>query len=457
MHQASFNQDSSKTNPSPDLGWGLRVGWGVGSLGSTTLINGVSFVGLFYFSSILGISPALAGSLLFIAKLYDIFTDPLMGYISDRSNTRWGRRRPFLLVAALLSGAAFLMLFNVPTLSGGALTGYLLASLLLYATGYTLFNIPYLAMPAEMTSSYHERSRLMSARVVFAALGILAGGSLATALISYWGGDREAYRNMSWVLAAIISGSMLAAFFGTSRAVHTQHITSTLSWRAQLKLMATNQPYIILMGAKLLHMFGVALANSALLFLVTGVLQRDTAAVAFLVLISTGGTLASVPIWLSIAQRLGKRNCYWLAMAILLPFTLSWLVATPSESVFFFGLRGLGIGVATAGLTLAAQAMLPDTIDHDAKRCGLRREGVFTAGYSFMEKTAFALGPLILGILLEAYSYSTEDRSVSNSQANHAILLGAAVLPAAASLLSAAVLWFYQLDSSYLHGGTNES
>ncbi len=457
MNRDSADQNAREIEASPDLGWGLRIGWGIGSLGSTTLINGVSFIGLFYFSKILGMSPALAGSLLFIAKLYDIFTDPLMGYASDRSNTRWGRRRPYLLVAALLSGVAFLMIFNVPALSGDALTGYVLIGLLLYATGYTLFNIPYLAMPAEMTDSYHERSRLMSARVVFAALGILAGGSLATALISYWGGDREAYGKMSWVLGAIISGSMLAAFLGTRRAIHTRHVSSALTWRAQLKLMATNQPYIILMGSKLLHMFGVALANSALLFLVTGVLQRDTAAVALLVLISTAGTLASVPVWLTIAQSLGKRNCYWLAVAILLPCTLSWLTATPTESVLLFGLRGLGIGVATAGLTLAAQAMLPDTIDHDAQRSGLRREGIFTAGYSFMEKTAFALGPLILGVLLEAYGYTAGSSAARNPAADHAILLGAAILPAAASLLSAMVLWFYKLDASYLHPRRRDS
>ncbi len=107
------------------IDWRLRLGWGVGSLGSATLINGVTFLGLFYFTRILGMSPALAGGLLFAAKLFDIVTDPLMGVVSDRSNTRWGRRRPWLLAAALVSPAAFVMIFSAPALSGNALAGYI--------------------------------------------------------------------------------------------------------------------------------------------------------------------------------------------------------------------------------------------------------------------------------------------------------------------------------------------
>ena len=98
------------------LSWGQRLGWGIGSLGGTTLINGVTFLALFYLSSVLGMEPALAGGLLFGAKLFDIVTDPLMGVLSDRTRSRWGRRRPWLFVAAFVSAGSFVMLFSGPAL-----------------------------------------------------------------------------------------------------------------------------------------------------------------------------------------------------------------------------------------------------------------------------------------------------------------------------------------------------
>lgn len=433
----------------PDrLGWRLRIGWGIGSLGGTTLINGVTFMALFYFSQVLGMSPALAGGLLFAAKLYDIVTDPIMGMISDRSRSRWGRRRPWLLAAAGISGAAFVMLFNTPALSPTAQAAYVFAALLLYATGYTMFNIPYLAMPAEMTVDYHERSRLMSARVVFASLGILAGGALAPVLVTRFGDGRDGYAAMSWVLAGIIAISMAAAFFGTAGAHHTERTASRLPVRDQWLLAIRNRPFIALMASKLLHMTGVSVSISSLLFLVTQVLERETAAAGIFGLSSTAGTLLSMPLWLAAARRIGKRNSYILAVTIYVPVLMSWYLAGPGEADAWFMTRGFMLGVVTGGLTLTAQAMLPDTIDHDAARSGLRREGVFTSIYSFMEKTAFALGPLLFGTLLHfAGETSSADNGAATSQA---ILLAAAVLPGAASILSAIALYFYDLDHAYL-------
>ena len=326
----------------------------------------------------------------------------------------------------------------------------MLGTLLLYTLGYTMFNIPYLAMPAEMTSDYHERSQLMSARVVFAALGILAGGSLAPALVSWFGGQRDAYASMAWVLAGLITVSMLAAFFGTRRAAFTEAVPTTQPLAAQWRSMISNQPFMILMGAKFLHMLGVALVTSALLFLVTAVLQRETAAAAILGLASTAGTLASVPLWLALSKRLGKRNTYLLAVLVFLPASLSWWFTGPDEAAIWLPLRGIVIGIATAGLTLTAQAMLPDTIDYDAQRSGLRREGLFTAGYSFMEKSAFALGPLIFGALLQNAGYVADSTAAISAESRRAILLAVAVLPAIASALSALLLISYKLDADYL-------
>lgn len=428
------------------LTWGLRIGWGIGSLGGTALINAVTFLALFYLTGILGMSPALAGALLFVTKFYDIVTDPIMGLVTDRCNTRWGRRRPFLLAASVISAVSYVMLFNAPQWSGGAIIVYIGGALLLYATGYTMFNIPYLAMPAEMTDDYHERSTLMSARVVFASFGILAGGALAPALVTWFGEGRTGYASMSVVLAAIIGLSMAASFFGTASARHTQRVVKTMSLREQWSLAIGNRPFVVLILSKFLHIFGVAVSISSLLFLVTLVLQRDTAAAGAFGLASTAGTLVSIPAWLALSRKFGKRNAYITGVVIYVPILLSWLLATPGEPFALFLLRGFGVGIVTGGLTLTAQAMLPDTIQFDSERSGLRREGTFTSVYSFMEKTAFALGPLLLGVMLEVSGYSRDAADSPAPETVRAVLVAAAVIPAIASAASAVVLRFYDLD-----------
>jgi GPH family glycoside/pentoside/hexuronide:cation symporter len=432
---------SPAKSPHADLGWRLRIGWGIGSLGASTLLNGVTFLVLFYLTRVLGLPPALAGTLLFAAKLYDIVTDPLMGVLSDRTRSRYGRRRPWLLAGAVLSALSFASLFNAPDLSPAALVAWAAGALLLYATGYTLFIVPYLAMPAEMTGDYHERSRLMSARVVFAALGILASGAIAPALVTAFGGGREAYRAMSLILAGLIGITMFACFLATATTRSSTAPATVLSTREQWSLALGNRPFLFLIGSKLLHLFGVAVSNSSLLFVITVVLGRSEAAAGVFGLAAVAGTLASMPAWLWASRRLGKRNTYLVAVAIYLPLLLTWLIASPQEPPWALIVRGVAIGVVTGGLTLTAQAMLPDAIDHDAERTGLRREATFAAVYSAVEKIASALGPLAFGLVLEAAgSAGAEPGSV--------IRTAVAWMPALASLLSAVALLGYQLDRS---------
>ena len=138
----------------------INLAWGVGSLGTITMINSVASLYLFYLVGVVKISPALAGALIFASKIVDMVSDPAMGWISDRTNTRWGRRRPYMFIASLACPIAMIMLFSVPTESGAvSIPVYVELSLVFFALALTAFNVPYLAMPAEMTDNYHERSK----------------------------------------------------------------------------------------------------------------------------------------------------------------------------------------------------------------------------------------------------------------------------------------------------------
>ncbi len=140
-----------------------QLGWAMGSMGTGVMIGALTGYGLYYMTNYLGIAAGLAGSLIGLSKFYDMISDPVMGQISDRTQSKWGRRRPYLLVGTIACPLTLLLLFHLPVLESGSLTITLLfLVLVLYATAFTSFNVPYFAMPAEMTSNYHERTVIMS-------------------------------------------------------------------------------------------------------------------------------------------------------------------------------------------------------------------------------------------------------------------------------------------------------
>jgi len=427
---------------------GLRIGWGIGSLGAATLLNAISLLVLFYLVTVLGMEPALAGLLIFLGKIYDMVTDPLMGIISDRTRSRFGRRRPWLLGGGIISALSMVMLFTPTGFTDGALMAYVVAALLLYATGYTMFNVPYLAMPAEMTTDPFERSRLMSFRVVFASMGILIGAAAAPAMIEWLGGGATGFARMSWIVGGIILFATLICFASTGSARYTEQTETREGVREQLRTAAQNRPFVQLILSKLLQLIGVASTMSALLFLVTVILKRPESSLGIFGIASTVGTMAAMPVWLSASRRFGKRNTYALAISLYMPTILTWLLATPDETMAVFVLRGVVTGVATGGILLMAQSMLPDSIEQDFRRTGLRREGAFSAVYSFVEKTAFAFGPLVVGSLLSVMGFNRDAGTEQSGSAMLAIQLAAAVIPAIMGGLSALMLIGYRLDET---------
>jgi GPH family glycoside/pentoside/hexuronide:cation symporter len=441
---ASLETDS--TTPPDQLSWRLRVGWAAGSVGTATLLNGIGMLLLFYLSTILGIEPVVAGGLIFASKIYDMFTDPVMGWVSDRTQSRLGRRRPYLLLGGIVCTIAMAMLFTNVDLEGTPLLAFVLLALLLYATGYTIFNVPYMAMPAEMTRNPHERSRLMSLRVIGINLGTIAGLALAPALITFFGDGAAAYQKTGWVLAGIVLVATTLAFFGTAGAHQTQRNRHEPPFKEQLRSAAGNRPFCLLITSKFAQLFGLASSGGSSLFLITMVLQRPAADLAEFFVTATIVTIFTMPVWLKISRALGKRNAYFIGVALFVLAKFTWLLATSDESDFFFLGRAVLTGLGTGGIILNAQSMLPDTMEHDFNRTGLRREGLFSALYSFVEKTAFALGPLVFGAILTVMGFESAAGNNQSPEALQGILLGVVWVPVIAATLSAVALIPYKLD-----------
>ena len=443
--------DKSKPRELPFV---VCAGWGIGSLGMN-VFGFAKLLLLRFMTDILGISAGVAGLLMSVSKFYDAATDPIMGVISDKTRSRWGRRRPYLLLGAVLCGASFIFLFNVPVVSDPTVMAFIVGgALILYSTAYTVFNVPYIAMPAEMTSSYHERSFLISFRVYGIAFGQVIGGFLGPLIIAYYGGGRVGHSMMAWAVGGVIFVALFTCFLMTRRAKFTIRDEGPQPrFAEQWRTARENRPFIMLLSSKFCTLTGTSIMFVSLSYFVTLVLETSYAWLGFFALSITIGMIVSQPLWLKMSRRFGKRNCLVVASTAFALFSLTWLASSSDESSIISIGRSLLIGLASGGMLLMGQSMLPDTIEYDSRRTGLHREGVFSGLYTTVEKLGAAIGAGLAGLTLSLAGYisSTEAETVVQpDSAITGIFICLAVLPAVTALLSAVMLIWYDLSEDKL-------
>ena len=429
----------------------LFIGWGIGTLGASLLLNGFSFLALYYLTTVLGLGAALAGTLIGVSKVWDVFTNPLMGMVSDRTETRWGRRRPFLLVGAVVSGLAFAGLYSLGTTSFSNSLPVITLLLIALGTGYTIFNVPYMAMPSEMLDDYHERTKLMSYRVFFIGIGTLVGGAAGQRIVELAGGGAEGYAFMGMAVGAGIFLFMAATFFGTAGARFTLRSKVRYPFSEQLRLGLANRPFSMLLGCKFTQLFGLASNTATALFVIRFVMEKENPGVWLLWfgIASMLMQILSIPLWLRVTKLFEKRRTYIFSSVLFILASLSWLLANPAEPLWFFLLRAAVKGLAAGGLLLMGQSMLPDTIEYDYRSTGLRREGIYSGLYSIVEKAAFAISPAILGVALAYFGFDSK-AAVQTGEAVDGIRHAAALLPALYFALSLPFLFAYRLTESKL-------
>jgi len=440
----------------------IKLFWGTGALGVAVLMNSISTLILFYMVGVLKIEPALAGALIFATKILDVISDPVVGIWSDRIKTPIGRRRPFLMWGAVISSASIAMIFTTPMFEHQVFTViYIFTALLIYTVGYTVFNVPYMAMPAEMTNSYHERSSIHSYRVVFVMIGGFLAGGLGNFFLEEMGRtDWSSYAVLGIAGAVIVFVTMTITYFGTARAKFTESGHSVPNVMGDLSAISANKHFLRLIGVKACQLLAISATGSAMLFFITSSLQLDLKVLAYFFVVITLVSVISAPVMVRISKRIGKRSTYMIAAVCYVLYSISWVFAVPGESLSTILLRGVVVGVAATGNILLAMSMLTDTIEYDTVITGERREGAYTAIYSFVEKLTHAFGPLIVGIAmsLAGFDKTLSSEEMQSPSVQQALLFGVAYLPVILGVLAMAILAGFKLDEkalAELKGGDN--
>jgi len=441
----------------------IKFGWASGAFGVSILSNGVSALMLFYLTTIVGMAGWVAGVVLMISKLYDVVSDPMAGWLSDRHKSPSGRRRPFLLWGAAINTLAMVLIYTIPFHGNKPLVwAYVLAVNLIYTTGYSIFNVPLLAMATEMTEGYHERSILQGWRVMASSVGTAVATVGASAVLGELGrrtgpGGRVVnsaadYALLSVILALFTAVGMVIAWRWTRTARFTEQTRTTASLTDQLATFFGNRAALIIIGVKTVQLIGIASTASATFFLLVDVLKRSPGSLSVFGLPLLAASLVATPILARLSKVIGKRGGYMIGATATAAGALSWVWATPGEPLFYLTLRGMMTGVAFSGNVMFAMSMLNDAMEMDAHRTGLRREGMYSALYSFVEKFGNAVGPAVVGAALSLAGFDkTASVTVANAAAvRQAALLGVAYIPTGCAVIALILLSFYRLDQKTL-------
>ena len=380
--------------------------YGAGWIGGQVFRDVPALVLVPFMTTILGVPPALAGAAIFIPKLWVVICDPLMGLLSDRTRTRWGRRRPFLLAGSILCGITFLLLFNVPSLPSGPARGlYIGLMYVLASTAFSIYSVPYLTLASELSEDYHERTVIMSWRQMGLGLGLVAGNAMPLWLVSQGGGGETGFQFMAWILAAICFATMFATFAGTGSVPLSEHTQAAVPLREQVRLAVRNKPFLILMAANFAQLVGGAGGYATIAMFFFYVLKKDLTFLSTFLLIMAVTAMIIPPLWTALSRRIGKLAVFQVSIVVFMLNYVSMYFATPDDGTMAIMLRAVGVAIGNGGFSLVAFSMLLDTIAYDRRVSGLNREGVFSGLWSAMDKSAFALGAMIAGLMLSASGF----------------------------------------------------
>jgi len=434
-----------------------KLGFGIFDLGGNMLFTLMSFWALKYLTDTVGIAAVWAGSAVMIGKAWDAVTDPMMGFISDRTLSRWGRRRVYLLFGCVPMCLTMVFFFTAPAY----LPQYLhifwaILALMLLNTASTIINVPYSSLTPELTSDYHEQSSLNGYRFGCAVFGTIAGAGAVQPLVQIFAKpgsadpllDQRGFSMMGFILGAVMMIVTFLTFLGTKEKQYRKEDLPTEGFFATFKVVFKNKPYVLLLLTYALHMTGISFLTTILAYYTENILNRPDITTIVLVLLLVTAMLF-IPVSVLVSKKIGKKTTYQICFVILASAcgTIFFMGHRMPVEFFYFVMVYAGIGVGFS--YVAPFAMVPDVIEYEAAKTGVRNEGAYYGMWTFISKLGTALALFVSGHILALGGYISqtgERTAVQPPTVFGAIRTLIGPIPAVVLLAAIVVIQFYPLD-----------
>jgi GPH family glycoside/pentoside/hexuronide:cation symporter len=422
------------------LSRGTIARYATGSLGTGGFATLPGLVLAYYLTDSLGVAALVAGVVITVAKVWDVVIDPIIGALTDRDLARHGTRRRLMLVGALSLPVLFALTFAVPPALGPmAAAVWVFFAFTLTATAFSLFQVPYIALPAELTPRYDERTRLLTWRVVVLTFAILLFGAGGPELRGMTGDPVTGYLLMGIVAGVVIAAGMLVATTVAKRpvtfsapAMGAPDATPMASapgataakgsgirehYADGIRGLRRSLPFRALLSTFVLQALATGLMLAGAQYVATWVLHsEDAVQLLFIALIAPA--LFAAPAWGVVARRIGKERAFSIASVVFGVAALSILGTLWWPGEWIYGPVAIA-GIAYAGMQSLPMSMLPDVISHDERTSGPGQAGSFSGVWTAGETVGFALGATVLAIILSVTGYisSTAAETVTQPEA----------------------------------------
>ncbi|MFA5398888.1 MAG: glycoside-pentoside-hexuronide (GPH):cation symporter [Dehalococcoidia bacterium] len=430
---------------------GVKLGYGVCDFGANLFFTATAFILLNYLTDTVGLAAALAGIALMVGRLWDAFYDPVIGYISDRTVNKMGRRRPYMLGGAIPLFIAVIVMFINPVLLAGAgisqttLFIYAMVVYLILCTAYSTVNIPYMSMAPELTADYHERTSMMGYRFGFAAIGTLLGAGLALPIVAL-----APDKNIGFVLLGIVFGSVmlitaLITIFTVKEPANLKPAKSMGFVKTYTEVFK-NKPYLLILATYISHIMAITVASGIVIYYFKYILN-DEAATTWAMLILIGTAILFIPVSVFLSKRLGKKKVYGAGFVIMAIMLMVLFFFGHTQGVTFtlivMFLMGTGFGFTYA----MPYAIVSDAIEYDYLRTGERREGAFFGIWTWGLKIGQALAIFLMGVTLESMGYVANVMpQTASAQLSIRLFLGP--ISAGIFIIAAVFLYFYPITEA---------
>ncbi|WP_421992436.1 MFS transporter [Qipengyuania sp.] len=423
-----------------------RAAYGFGDFGFNLYWSTASMFLLYYYTDVLALPATTAGLIFLVAMVWDGISDPIMGYLAERTRTRWGSYRPYLLFGGPVLAVSLVLMFFRPTAEGTALVVYAAATHVLFRTVYTVMSIPYSSLSARITRSSAVRNELSAWRMISATTGGFLVAFSTLRLVQYFGqGDLATGFFWTAVCFAALSIPVFLILFATTREPTLAHKDTTAEPQANLKdalaLLLGNRAFLLVFLATAFLFMGGVLSSKTLIYYYKYTLGNEAASGDALALM-TGGAALLIPLWAWLATRIEKRSVWLSGLTISLLVNLA-IYLNPLETVpVVTALFAVG-AVGTAASYLSFWSMLPDTVEYGEYTSGRRVESLAFGLMSFVQKCSFGIAAALLGFMLDLIGYVPNvEQSPDTLSAIKAIM---ALMPVGFLGIAIGLLWFYPI------------
>jgi len=379
--------------------------YGAGDTGFSLTSTIIAAYFAIFLTDVVNISPGTAALAIFLGRSWDYLNDPIIGHLSDRTRSRWGRRRPFLLFGALPFGLAFLMLWWKPPFDSAVLFAvYYAAVYLLFDTAATFVYMPYFALTPELTTNYDERTALTTYRMFFSILGSLLAFTLPLLIIGGFQPENSGrVFIMGCVFAVVSLLPLLLVFFNVrEKTEHIPEVQPTL--KESLKAAFKNRPFLFGAGIFLFTWVYMDILQATLLYYLKYIVNRE--ADSDLIMASIFVTaMVALPAWERISRRLNKRLAYIIGTGFLAVVQLLLVTLNPSSPLVLILILCVLAGIGVSAAHVIPWSIMPDAIEWDELHTGKRHEGMFYSLITLMQKIASSLAIPLTLLVLEVTGY----------------------------------------------------